>query len=85
MSGFVSGSCLFVSGLESGSCWVKVWVRVGFVSGACLVRLIRVWFVSSAWIKFVFGRNWFIINLKSDSSTSDSYLIYIQIYIWIQD
>ena len=71
MLGFVSGSCpvVWVTGFVSdscpGSCLVSVWVRVGFVSCSCLVR---VRFVSGSclgsWVRswFVSGRVWFVFG-----------------------
>ena len=67
----MSGACLVragVFGFVSGACLVRVWVRVWFVSGSCLVRvwcvsgacLIRVWFGSGSGLGSYLVRGRFI-------------------------
>ena len=61
-------------GSVSGSCLVSVWVRVGFVSGACRSWLVRVRFMSG-----------FVSEVASDfisGVVSDSCLVHIRSYLY---
>ena len=70
MYGFVSGSCL-------GSCLVRVWVRVWFVSGSCLVRPVRVRFVSSCLVRVRFGLGSYLVRIYFVLVGIGSYMIRI--------
>ena len=74
VSEFVSGSCPgSCSGPCPGSCLASVWVRVGFVSGACHSWLVRVRFMSGFVSEVASG---FISGVVSDSC-----LVHIRSYL----